>query len=116
MNFLRKLFSFACFSAALGMTIFWVYKYSKDEDLCVVDYKNLGSSKDVENPILSFCFIYPVIEWKLKSYNTSFTIRDYNDYLRGLKDVEGMEYVDFDNVTVNLPEYYLADITGFKNT
>ena len=26
-----------------------------------------------------------------------------------------MEYVDFDNVTLNLPEYYLADITGFRN-
>ena len=97
------------------MTIFWCYKFWKDEDLCVVDYKSFVNSPDVDHPVLSFCFHEPVIELKLKNYNTTFTSKKYYEFLYGEEYYDGMENVDFDNVTIDLTYFYLSDSITFKN-
>ena len=115
MQLLRNCFSFACYSAAFGMTVFWCYKFWKDEDLCVVDFKLFKNSIDVENPMLSFCFLWPVYWWKLKEYNSSFTTEDYYKFLKGYEYIDGMQDVDFDYVTANLADSYFKEITSFRN-
>ena len=115
MSIVRNCFNAGCFLAAFGMSIFWCYKFWKDEDLCVVDYKLFESSEDVEMPVLSFCFYYPVYEWKLQSYNATFTTRNYHEFLQGSKDIDGYENVDFDFVSVNLSDSYYSELIGFKN-
>ena len=50
MHIVQYCFNIACFSAALGMTSFWIYKYFKDEDLSQVDFKpfdELASSAQI---------------------------------------------------------------------
>ena len=115
MRLLRYCFSFSCFSAAFGMTIFWGYKFWKDEDLCVIDYKTFESSPDVYHPILSVCFTGAVIQSKLEKYNATFTSEKYYEFLYGNKYYDGMEKVDFDDVTLNLTDFYLNDSITFKN-
>ena len=115
MKFLRSCFSFACFSAALGMTVWWCYKYSKDEDYSEVKYRIFESSVDVDNPMLSFCFLRPVDKWMLKSYNNSFSTEDYEEFLMGRKVIDGMEKVNFDHVTINISDFALAETMIFRN-
>ena len=65
MNFLKYTFNCACFFSAFGMTIYWYYKFWKDEDLCIVDYKHFDDSDDDVYPMLSLCFSNVIIESKL---------------------------------------------------
>ena len=115
MNFLRCLFSIACFSATFGMTIFWCYKFWIDEDYCQVDYKTFESSLDVETPMLSFCLIDPFIESELKKYNESFSFKSYKKFLKGLEFHNEMVNISFHDVTLDLASYYIGHHIVFWN-
>ena len=115
MNFLRCLFSIACFSATFGMTIFWCYKFWIDEDYCQVDYKTFESSLDVETPMLSFCLIDPFIESELKKYNESFSFESYKKFLKGLEFHNEMVNISFHDVTLDLASYYVGHNIVFWN-
>ena len=108
-------FGFSCFAAALGMTIYWCFKFWQDEDLCLVDFKTFSNSKDVQTPVLSFCFWNPIEESRLKLYNDTFTKKDYIAYLSGKKYFNGMEKVSFDEVTINLSTFYRNNPIRFRN-
>ena len=41
-----------CFIALIAMITYWAYKYVKDEDLCLVDYKSFKEKKNEEHPSL----------------------------------------------------------------
>ena len=43
-------------TAVLGMTIFWCYKFWKDDDLCLVDYKLFECEQQIDLPMISMCF------------------------------------------------------------
>ena len=115
MNLLRCIFSFACFSAAFGMTVFWCYKFWMDEDLCEVDYKSFESSVEVDYPMLSFCLKNPFIESKLKNYNESFSISNYIKFLKSHEYYPGIENVSLNDVTLNLDDFYIKSQLEFRN-
>ena len=115
MKILEYFFSFGCFSATFGMTVFWCYKYWLDEDLCLVDYKNFDDSNNIDYPMISMCLANCLIESKLKQYNPSFTEKDYIEYLKGNIFNQGMEKVDFDIVTPDLKKLLLGHFVEFKN-
>ena len=115
MEFLRNCFTLACFSAAIGMTIWWCYKFSKDESLSEIEYKTFDSSEDVETPMLSLCFLLPVDSLKLRSYNDSFSPNQYQGVLMGNRVVDGMENVDFNYVTLDLTDHVFKHRMHFRN-
>ena len=115
MNILKYFFSAACFSTALAFVIYWCLKYSHDEDLVVVDYKNLAEEQDDVYPMLGLCFSNVIIESELKKYNEAFTVQNYTNYLKGDDYFDGMEQVDFETVTLNFPDYLLGDTIWYKN-
>ena len=61
MKILRACFSIACFSSAIAMVGYWLYKFWRNDDLCLVDYKLFEDSDDIEYPMLSFCLLNPVM-------------------------------------------------------
>ena len=90
MLILRYIFNLACFSTAFGMTIYWLFKYCKDEDLCKVDFKPFETLSEGHFPMFSFCFWDQLIESKLRR-NTTLTIQEYLDIFRGDKTYDGIE-------------------------
>lgn len=115
MVILRCCFNLACFSTAFGMTSFWLYKYLKDEDLVQVDVKPFEMLLKSQYPMLSFCFWNPFIEQRLKFYNTSLTNQRYLDILKGEEFYNGIEKIDFDDVTLDLENFYFGDVIKFRN-
>ena len=115
MNFLVYIFNITCFLSAFGMTIYWCFKYWKDEDLCVIDYKHFDDTHDDVYPVLSLCFANVIIDSKLKEYNVSFTAQMYENYLRGDAYYIGMEFVDFEEVSLHLKDFILGDNIWYKN-
>ena len=115
MDIVRYIFNFLCFSIAFGMTVYWLYKFWKDEDLVQVDVKPMGTFPEGQFVELSFCFYDTIIESKLKEFNDSLTKRKFIEFLNGEKFFNGIEKIDVDTVTLNLTDFYLYDSIIFRN-
>ena len=114
MVILRYIFNFACFTTAFGMTIWWLYRYSLDEDIVQIDLKPIDFQAG-QYPMLSFCVTDPFIESKLKKYDETLTVAKYKDILLGLISYQGMMNIDFEDVTLNLTNFYLGAGIRLRN-
>ena len=110
---LRYSFSFGCFSAAFGMTTFWCYRFWKDEDLCLVDYLPYEEAVDIPPLTISLCLDNPFVDSRLREYNT--TMDEYIWFLRGKAYYDGLENIDFEDVTLTPNLFYLGDYLVWKN-
>ena len=115
MIFMRNCFKAACYLAAFVMTIYWCYKFWLDEDLCLVDYKPFDNTADVDHPMLSLCFLNPLNESKLMSYNATFTEAMYLDFIKGISVSAEMKVIDHEDVRIKLTDYYHGNIIMYKN-
>ena len=115
MLILRYCFNFACLATAIGMTVYWFYKFWEDEDLVQVDVKPIELFPEGQFPMLSLCLTNVLIESKLKEYNNTLTEETFTNILIGQSFYDGIEKIDYDNVTLNLADSYVMDINEFQN-
>ena len=115
MNILRYCFNLACFSTAIGMTVYWLVKYLKDEDGVQVKLNPSESLTAMQRPVVSLCFQDPFIESKLHRYNITLTSKKYRMILKGESAYDGNEKIYFDDVTLNIADFYLGDSITFRN-
>ena len=115
MKVLRHFFNLACFSTAFGMTIYWIYMFLKDEDLVQMSLKTSETIDKNQDTMASFCFKNPIIESKLKAYNDTLTAWQYVEYLSGYGLNNELNQIDFEDITLDLMDYYLEDTIAFHN-
>ena len=90
-HFLDILFKALCMITVVVMMTYWLYKYTNDEDVCLVDYKPIKQAKDIQYPDVSLCFQYPGrLNQKVSSIN-------------------------YTRVSVNMTNYYLQTVVMWKN-
>ena len=111
---LRYIFNLACFTTAFGMTFWWLYRYSLDEDIVQINLKPIDF-QDGQYPMLSYCVADPFIESKLKKYDETLTASKYKDILLGSTSYKGMTNIDYDDVTLNFTNFYLGEVIRFRN-
>ena len=112
-NISRHLYSITCVSATLSMAIFWVYKYSWDEDLCLVDYKRFEDGTAGTYPTVSLCFSEPFLKQKMEEFGTN--ISSYIGFLRGETDDANAASIDYDAITLVLMDYHISHTISWKN-
>ena len=113
MNILKNCFKFACLTATFGMTIRWTFTYLKDEDATTIDLKSYELPAN-QLPMLSICLLNPFTESKIKEYNETLTLSEYNHlWQEGFYDVANE--IDFYSISINSTEFYIGDITKFRN-
>ena len=115
MIILRYCFNVACFSIAFGMTVYWMYKFWKDEDGVQISLKHFDTVSAGQYPVLSLCFKELFVESKLKHYNITLTEKKYLEILKGERGYDGMEEIDFDDITINMTDFYLSHFIRFRN-
>ena len=89
----------------LAMITFWAYKFSLNNDLCLVDYKSYGEDTDDVYPMLSVCLNNPFLIQNLHEYGSEINETSYLDHLRGEIFSEKLMAIDYDNVTSDLNKY-----------
>ena len=100
----KFLFKVSCFVIVLYMVSVWVHKFMKDEDLCLVEYKSLKITTDIELPDVSLCIKDPFIEQKLNDLGTNTSA--YLKHLSGDDFNEHLASINYTDVTLNLGQYY----------
>ena len=113
-NTFKLAFKVLCLFVTVGMIVYWIAKYLKDEDISVVEYKLVENMDSAIQPEFTICFENPLIEEKLNDINSNISSEGYLQYLNG--DMPGdvtYESIDYDNVTIQLFQYLeYVEVTG----
>lgn len=100
-----SIFHFLCSIAAFGLTCWCIYKYMKDEDVSLVNYKRYHTEENSIYPSLTLCFNNPFINDKLKSFGNGINTTTYVKFLKGLHWDNRMAHINYDNVTLDIERY-----------
>ena len=63
-----RIFHLICSISAFSLTCWCIYKYMKDEDVSLVNYKRYHSDKNSIYPSLTLCFNNPFLNDRLESF------------------------------------------------
>ena len=111
----RKIFHLFCATAAISLSIFWIYTYSLNEDLCKVEFKSYYEDTEDKLPVLSICFKDFLSDEKLKLIPHQVTRSKYLEFLKGDLFEENLANVVYQNVTVNMDEYIKSQLIIYRN-
>ena len=105
---IERIFGSICWITAISFTLFCLYNFGLDKDLCTISYKSFyQNEEDVFPAALSLCFKNPFIGNDLgKLYN------DGNEtsllkYLEGTGDMPHILNLRYKNLDMNVNKYVL---------
>ena len=105
----KCIFNVICTIVVVSMISYWYYKYAfEDRDIGVVDYVSLEKSKDIEFPLATLCFQNPFVEERLKRNDSGINSTSYLKYLKGESQDGMFKSIDYQNVTLQLDDYFLS--------
>ena len=90
---------------------YWLYKYAKNEDATLIEYKPLHLEKAPVYPELTFCIVDPFLDSKLNEIDSGLNKETYLMYLKGEIDLKGTveEDISYEDISLNLFDY-LSDV------
>ena len=107
------LFKIGCGLVAVFMVGFWVYKFEKNDDVSVIEYKSFKSMTDGIYPEMSICISNPFLADKFENDRTNVSIVEYFQYLTGKGDYDDRyKELNFFGVTLNLFDYLTHVVVG----
>ena len=106
---IKLFYNIICTFGFVIMTGYWFYKYEvQDRSIGIVDYLYLREIKDIELPVVSICFENPFLKQKFKKLNLMIDEWTYLEYLTGKTQVDEFANIDYQNVTLDISESFLA--------
>ena len=112
-QYVRVAFHGLCLTATAFMTVYCIYQYYLNEDVCLVDFQKFNEKETNLYPSVSMCIYNPFIEAQLAKYNTN-TI-EYSNFLKGHIWKQQLFNIDYDSVTLDLNKYLLGYVVMWKN-
>ena len=78
-------FRLLCWLATILLICYWIYLYTLDNDICIVDFKQYYDTPDHTFPKLSVCLKNPFLYSRLRIENSTITPQLYSEFLAGKK-------------------------------
>ena len=107
------LFKLLCICVVFCMISYWIYKYAMDEDVCLVDYRILSETNDVEGSELSLC-IYDSLNITNEK-EPYINVTSYVRYLRGIHYNEDMKSLTFSDISLNIDGFLISAYFKLRN-
>ena len=106
---IQAAFEICCWVTFTFMVVYWLYKYKViDRDIGALNLISLEDATDIEFPLPALCLIDPFIRAVVNS-------TEYVNYLRGHTNENSIEAFDYDNIILNLDDYFLFATEVWKN-
>ena len=106
-------FRLCCWIATISLIFKWLYKYSRDDDLCEVDYRNYYQTDEDLTPELSLCFNSPFSQEKLEKFGVNET--KYKSFLEGDGFDSDLVDIDFNSISMNPNDYVGSNWVSWRN-
>ena len=108
-------FTIICLGVVLLMISYWIYKFVvEDQDVGLVDYESLDDS-EIDLPLASICIRNPFLGKKLTSIDVYLNATKYLKHLSGDLSDDQLENADYENLTINLNNYFVDAKVHFLN-
>lgn len=104
-----------CWSTTVTVIFYWIYIFSQNEDLCIVDYKKYYQDKTDVFPVLSLCFRNPFSNKKLGMSSAGINDTSYLEFLEGKYFSPEMLAIDYKNITMDMSEYLVRYWVNWRN-
>ena len=109
-NLVTNCFKISCVLVTCIMVAYWIYKYHKDDDFTVIEFKHLDDIEGVIQPEVSICFWYPFlnnsVSKKIGTITNNSFHKNYQNYLKGDYFNEAYHNISYDDVTPNVFEHF----------
>ena len=102
---LVSLFNLVCWIATIILVSYWIYEYTLDDDLCIVDYQKYYETDSDKFPLLTICLKNQISKQKLKLHNPEIDVDTYINFLSGKIFDKELAKIDYDNVTIDFTRY-----------
>jgi len=109
----KYLFGIICATTSMSLCLYWCYKFSLNEDVSVVQYKNFYETNDDVFPTTSLCLEKPFLEERLSKYGVNVT--SYLAFLRGKLFAKEILNIDYNYVTTDIVNYIKGYRMYFRN-
>ena len=109
------LFKSSCLITVIIMIGYWMVKYENDEDICLVDYQPIRKVDNIDYPEVSICFEPPFLDETLQKIDPNINSSSYIEYLKGNKEIEKYKHIEYNNVSINLDDYFQTIVVTWKN-
>ena len=108
-------FHLICWTITIALVSYWIYAYTLNEDLCLVDYKRYLETDFDEFPVLSICLKDQISKEKLELQNPNIDIETYIDFLSGNIYEKELAKINYENVTNDISKYVTASRVYWRN-
>ena len=109
------LFQLACVAGTIGTTSWCLYLFWQNNDVCLVDFKQYNEEIEYISPSFSLAFLNPFVEEKFKKYGEGIDSTSYIQFLEGRYWDDRMLNISYDDVTIDIHEYFLGYEIRFAN-
>ena len=107
------IFQVVCILISLGLAGFWTYKFSLNEDISKVEYKEFFKDLEDVYPLMTLCFRNPFIN-AYKDHMLESDRLNLEKMMSGNISVS-LEHFDYDNRTFHLSEYVTSYYIRWRN-
>ena len=101
----KTVFHIICWMSTLILLGYWLYLFSLDEDICLVDYKKYYDTPDDTFPVLSLCLKSPLTSSKLTKQNVGVDSDVYIKHLKGEYFSSDLNNIVFKDIFLDLSRY-----------
>ena len=108
-------FHLTCWTITTFLVSYWIYAYTLDHDLCIVDYKKYLETDSDEFPVLSICLKNQISEQKLQLQAPKVDIETYLSFLRGDIYEKELAKINHENVTNDISKYVTGSKVVYRN-
>ena len=110
-----SIFEVICWIATISFCVFWIYKYTLNEDLCSIEFKSFYEEKKDAFPILSMCLENPFSDSKFEKHQSKIDRLSYLKFLHGEDFNTTWLSIDYQSLIKNVSDYVEQDGVGFRN-
>ena len=107
------IFAVVCWSSTISSIFYWIYLFSLNEDLTVLDYKRYYYDNSSAYPTLSLCFQTPFNKTKLE--HTTTNVESYLEFLKGNNYSSQMWEHNYEDVVFDISQHVLGYWIEFRN-
>ena len=112
---LASLFRILCLVTAGFMVGYWMYKFYKNEDVTLIEYKTFSEREDTVYPEFTICIINPFMNSKFDNEH-GLTKEIYLQYLNGsISGNDTFISVEYESMTMDIFEYVNWTRIGIKD-
>ena len=98
-------FRILCFATAGFMVGYWIYKFHKNEDVTLIEYKTFSETEDTVYPEFTICIMNPFMRSKFDN-ERGLTKEIYLQYLNGSIPGNGsFMNVEYESMAIDIFEY-----------